>query len=356
MVFYVHLICVRKVFMKSLRFFASFLIGIVCVYNNGFSGIKKDLPSLTSMTYIPYYSENKKIDCFATMIGGEEIYFNALDTCKNLTKITCICEPTVFTCVEVLGKQALVFGTNEGSIGVKYIGEKPIAIVALQKKIRVCTIEKTDKQLLAGLSDGSLWDIDVVALKAKKLESRSLGKISLLRYIGNNTLLVAFSSGTVQVFDLEKNKWGHFTSFENSVIVGVEPFSDDNVLICLKSGYIMSWNFQKNAIEPVNHGAWPITAFFKWSKDLFAVGCANGSIYFYKVGSEDIFELPKQHEASIISLFRYKDMLVSASHDGIIKFWNVKNKECKKTVLSLDDSLKIVENKKNNDEIFDFEL
>ena len=342
--------------MKSLRFLFSFLIGIICGYNNGFSGIKNDAPALTSMTYIPYCSENKKIDCFATMAGGEEIYFRVLDTCKHLTTVECLWAPTVFTHIEISNKQAIVFGTSEGSIGVKYIGEKPIAIVALQEKTGVCALEKTGKQLLAGLSDGSLWDIDVVASKAKKLETGSFGEISLLRYVGNNTLLVVFSKGTVRTFDLEKNTWGKFTSFENSVIVGVEAFSENTALICLKSGYIMSWNFKKNAIEPVNHGAWPITSFFKWSEDLFAVGCVNGSIYFYKVGSKAIFELSKQHEVSIISLFRYNDKLVSASHDGTIKFWNVKKNKCKKTVLCLYDCLKIIENKKDNNEIFDFEV
>jgi len=342
--------------MKTLRKLVSLFVGIVLGHGNVFCMIESNGPRLSFMSYISYSVKDKQVDCFATVGRETAIHIWSLDKCEHVFETSCTFgKPTALIDFAIKEKMAVVWGTEEG-IGLQYCGEKPISIIPLQENAHVCSFEKSDKHFWAGLSDGSLWEIDIETLKGKELKKSSSGKVSFLRYVGNNKLIVVFEKGKVKVFDLASNKWENYTSFSNTTIIGVEVISSNTVLLCLKSGYIMSWNFEKNSLEPKNSSTWQISTFFKWSNDTYVVGCVNGSIYFYCINESCIFELPKQHKAAIVSLFCYKENLVSASEDGLIKIWDIQQKKCKKTVCCIDNVLSFPKEKDDENNVFDFEL
>lgn len=161
--------------------------------------------------------------------------------------------------------------------------------------------------------------------------------ISCLAQLGNDEIVSASFDGTIKVWDLLKNKAVLYIDGHTEYVSKLYPINDHIIISSSGDGAIKTWDLLTGkCIKKVVFES-PIRNFYYYSDDNFAVSLDDFSVH----ACDQVYQkILNGHDNFICGLIQVQNkILISASCDGTIKFWDLVTHTCLKTASNDEKSI-----------------
>lgn len=192
--------------------------------------------------------------------------------------------------------------------------------------------------LFSGSADKKIkvWNIgdinqsyDISLLKT--LESDDLFKVySLCRGISSSLYSSTFKN--IVIWDINSFKKIHSLIAHDQAIWSIKSFGN-HILSCSDDGKIRIWDQRKldNCIESLSHENSQFLSLEVAGGYIFS-GTNHSDIKVWSTSTYEYITTLKSHQWEVWQLIQMGDYLLSGSYDHTVKFWEIKDLGCKKTV------------------------
>eukprot|EP01080_Neovahlkampfia_damariscottae_P007013 gene7013-11178_t len=165
--------------------------------------------------------------------------------------------------------------------------------------------------------------------------------------LSNGNLASGSRDKTIKIWDFETGKCKETLSNHRNSVLSLIQLSNGNLLSGSRDNTILEWKDGK-CVSTINPESGNVLSLLEIPRlNFIAAGFSDHSIGIFK--DQKIYHRLKGHEGWIWDLILFSDtILMSASEDGCIKFWNLESMELIKTIVAHDQSVnKIVKHSKN---------
>lgn len=222
-------------------------------------------------------------------------------------------------------------GSGDGKVVKWSIEEVGSGFLIAQLPLPIFTLNVQNNRLIAGGQCSDLYQIDLLTGRNKTIKLDKVNNIYIIQIDDSGNLLVGTDEGILYLIDLESFEIIISIKISQKPIRTIEMLSADFYAIGDSSGFVKIVNTKTmevvNQLKVNDFGISNIL----YVQNRLILGTKDGKLFSFNLSNDYQFKLECRQEAHSSSIYRIlsfgmtTNMLITASRDKTIRFWNLDN-------------------------------